>query len=291
MHQIENDFFIGSVDPENGGRLLSLYRKTVERPIPIIVPPIGGAVVGQKATAFPLIPFGGRLRHGRLSWDGATVQLPCPPSDHVLHGDALARPWMLLHHGRTSVFMTLDYPTAMWPFPAKVAVRYVIRGPVFRALFRVWNLSDTSIPFGLGWHPYFAARSSDRLHLSVDGFARLDPEGFSPEVRKEPGERVFSPEAGPGTWQCQAVPGPACLGGADGPSLELRFASTVSHIVVHVPPGGSAIAVEPLTHALHDPGYPPLGAGRSRTVNRHPIVTPYRRPILTPLELSWPGAA
>ena len=26
-------------------------------------------------------------------------------------------------------------------------------------------------------------------------------------------------------------------------------------------------------------------------VNRHPIVTPYRRPKLTPLELSWPGAA
>lgn len=26
-------------------------------------------------------------------------------------------------------------------------------------------------------------------------------------------------------------------------------------------------------------------------VNQHPIVTPHRRPILTPLELSWPGAA
>ena len=29
----------------------------------------------------------------------------------------------------------------------------------------------------------------------------------------------------------------------------------------------------------------------SKPVNRHPIVTPYRRPKLTPLELSWPGAA
>jgi hypothetical protein len=27
------------------------------------------------------------------------------------------------------------------------------------------------------------------------------------------------------------------------------------------------------------------------SVNRHPIVTPYRRPILTPFALSWPGAA
>jgi len=26
-------------------------------------------------------------------------------------------------------------------------------------------------------------------------------------------------------------------------------------------------------------------------VNRHPILTPYRRPILTPLMLIWPGAA
>ena len=26
-------------------------------------------------------------------------------------------------------------------------------------------------------------------------------------------------------------------------------------------------------------------------VNQHPIVTPYRRPILTLPELSWPGAA
>jgi len=31
-----------------------------------------------------------------------------------------------------------------------------------------------------------------------------------------------------------------------------------------------------------------LNAG---AVNRHPIVTPYRRPILTPLVVSWPGAA
>lgn len=30
---------------------------------------------------------------------------------------------------------------------------------------------------------------------------------------------------------------------------------------------------------------------RAHSVNRHPIVTLYRRPILTPPELSWPGAA
>lgn len=266
MYRLENEHFLGTVDPSGGARLLSLSRKSKGEIHPIIAAPRDGVVIGQKATAFPLVPFGGRLKHGKLRWEGATVQLPCPPSSHVLHGDSMQRPWTLHHHDRTSVTMTLDYPTVMWPFPAQVAVRYLIRGPIFRVLICVLNLSDKSIPFGLGWHPYFAAGSDTRLRLSVRGCARLDADGFSPEISGGPEERLFSPADGAGTWQCLAAPGPAILEGPQGSLMELRFGSTVSHVVVHVPPNGSAMAVEPLTHPLHDPGHAPLGAGKRRTM-------------------------
>ena len=54
---------------------------------------------------------------------------------------------------------------------------------------------------------------------------------------------------------------------------------------------GDFEAIEPLCRKVGD-----LLGGADKVrltapVNRHPIVTPYRRLILTPPELSWPGAA
>ena len=128
-----------------------------------------------------------------------------------------------------------------------------MRGLVFRALFRVTNLSDRAIPFGLGWHPHFTASQECRLRMATRGCTRLDTEGFSTDLPCDGGDRTFAPRDGAGTWHCRYAHGPAVLDGAGGPMLELRFCSVTSHVVVHVPPDLSAMAVEPLTHPLHHP--------------------------------------
>jgi len=266
MLQIENDFFVGEVDPDNGGRLLSLNRKTAAGPVPIIVAPRKGALSGQKVSAFPLIPFGGRLRHGRFEWNGAPVQLPFQSSGHALHGDGATRRWLLCSHDPTSVTMMLAYPSSMWPFPARVALRYVVRGPVFMALFRVTNLSNAAIPFGLGWHPYFAVPSGGRLRMATRGCSRLDGEGFATDPPCDDGDRTFVPTDGAGTWHCRYAHGPAILDDPGGPMLELRFSSVTSHVVVHIPPDLSAMAVEPLTHPLHHPEQSTVQPGKSKSM-------------------------
>jgi len=266
MHQIGNDFFVGEIDPDNGGRLLSLHGKTAAGPVPIVVPPVKGALSGQKATAFPLIPFGGRLRHGRFEWNGAPVQVPCQSSGHALHGDGADRRWLLCGHDPTSVTMMLRYPSPMWPFPAHVTLRYVVRGPVFTALFRVTNLSDAVIPFGLGWHPYFAVPSGGRLRMATRGCTRLDGEGFATDPPGGDGDRTFAPADGAGTWHCRYNGGPAFLDTPAGPALELRFGSATSHVVVHVPRALSTMAVEPLTHPLHHPEHSTVQPGKSKSM-------------------------
>src|SRR5690554_3173316 len=58
-------------------------------------------------------------------------------------------------------------------------------------------------------------------------------------------------------------------------------------ILLHITDAGlAAIGIEP-----DDAKTAPAGATDAPSVNQHPIVTPCRRPKLTPLELSWPGAA
>jgi len=254
MLSIENDYFIGQVNPQQGARLLSLQRKQRGGLEPIVLAPCEGQLIGQKATAFPLIPFGGRLQDGIFAWQDGNIRLPCQPGQCILHGDGSRRPWNIHDHTPESITMGLEYPSQGWPFPARIQMRYLVRGPSFKAIFYVRNLSASPIPFGLGWHPYFAFAKDHWLTLNVKDRAKLTASGFSPKLRPEPRIQTFSAGDGPATWQFRFGGGSIQMGRGASAMYDIVCSSSVDHVVIHLAPNQDSIAIEPMSHPLHDPG-------------------------------------
>ncbi|HEY3788241.1 MAG TPA: aldose 1-epimerase, partial [Urbifossiella sp.] len=113
-----------------------------------------------------LFPFPGRLRDGRLEANGQTYQLPLNDStkQHAIHGFTPRNPWRTDSMSATSDSASIegifdlqhDLPSAagLWPeFTLKVTYRLSVDRLAVDA--RVENRGAESLPFGLGYHPYF----------------------------------------------------------------------------------------------------------------------------------------
>lgn len=114
-----------------------------------------------------LFPFPGRLRDGRLTHDGRTYQLPLNDStkQHAIHGFTPRNRWRVTewNGGEDSAFVTgeftlaKDLPEAVptWPADFAFTVTYRLSRDRLRVDANVRNLGPGSLPFGLGYHPYF----------------------------------------------------------------------------------------------------------------------------------------
>jgi len=114
-----------------------------------------------------LFPFPGRLRNGKLKFEGREYQLPLNDStkQHAIHGFTPRNPWRVTEWNSddNSAFVTgefnlaKDLPSAlpMWPSDFQLSVTYRLFRDRLRVEVRVTNLGSGPLPFGLGFHPYF----------------------------------------------------------------------------------------------------------------------------------------
>jgi aldose 1-epimerase len=137
-----------AVDPAAGGRLTSLV--------------IGGQeIVVQHGSdtfhwgSFPMAPWVGRLRHGRLDVDGRTVQLPVNAGPHALHGLVTEQTWTVTRADEHSaeLFVELGHGEDPWPWPCRVQQSVSLAED--RLDFRLSVTSEQPMPADIGWHPWF----------------------------------------------------------------------------------------------------------------------------------------
>ena len=121
-------------------------------------------VLPPKASGSTLVPWPNRLRGGRYSFDGATLQLPLtePALGNAIHGLGRWVRWTAVRHEPSLVTLGLDIvPQTGWPFEVRVEVTYALdseHGLVVTALAR--NLGRSRAPFGAGFHPYLATHGA-----------------------------------------------------------------------------------------------------------------------------------
>lgn len=114
-----------------------------------------------------LVPFPNRIRNGEFEWDGVKYQLPKndPSQKNAIHGFACDNPWRVVEQEYDANFAALtgefqpliDAPNALplWPCDYRVQQTYVLYADRLRVEFSVTNVSTKSMPFGMGYHPYF----------------------------------------------------------------------------------------------------------------------------------------
>jgi aldose 1-epimerase len=119
-------------------------------------------------SGFPILfPFPNRIRAGRFEWNRRSYQLPLndPAARNAIHGFAAYRSWRIIDQGSdvACAWLTGEFHGArdaaetleLWPADYRLRVTYRLFDRVLRVEADADNPSTKSLPFGLGYHPYF----------------------------------------------------------------------------------------------------------------------------------------
>ena len=194
---------------------------------------------------YAMVPWAGRIRNGRFTWEGRGVQLPLRMPPHAIHGTVFDRPWQ--ESGPQELACALGEP---WPWRGSVRSRFSMEPGVFR-----WELTvsaeEEPMPVVLGWHPWFRKRLADgsraSLAFEADAMYRRDATGIPSGARSAPSE---------GPWD------DCFTGAAVAPrirwsnGLRLEVASSCDHWVIYDEPEHALcvglLRLQILRRALHD---------------------------------------
>jgi aldose 1-epimerase len=215
------------VSPADGGRLASV---TVAGDELLVT---GGDRGPMGWGCYPMVPWAGRIRHGRFTFRGREHRLPLGLPPHAIHGVAYDRPWRV--DGPDAISIDLD---ARWPFGGRVRQRLAVDEDGLEVTMTLE--ADEPMPATLGWHPWFRrvlvpGEAPVRLDFAADEMLVRDAEGIPG------GARVPPP---PGPWD-DAFIGVRRVPVLEWPGrLRLSIASTCAWWVIYSEPE-HAICVEP----------------------------------------------
>jgi aldose 1-epimerase len=176
---------IARLDPGAGGRVAALVVDGLDL---LLTEGYGPIAWG----CYPMVPWAGRLRDGRLRWGGEEHRLPTTMPPHAIHGTTWDAPWRVAEArpDRARLEIELGPP---WPFGGR-AVHEVVLGPDALALRLEVNAGDRPMPAIVGWHPWFARRLARGdpaiLDLAAGGMLAKGPDGL-------PTGEVVPPPPGP----------------------------------------------------------------------------------------------
>ena len=130
---------------------LSLHGKEV-----IKVSPDGRQTHGGIAV---LIPYPGRIRNGRYTFEGRSFQLPVSEDGHAIHGFAKDARWELVRRRGDSVTLASRLKSAEYPGVLDAQITYSVGSESFSTECSVKNVGSRSCPYAAGFHPYFLGKN------------------------------------------------------------------------------------------------------------------------------------
>jgi aldose 1-epimerase len=161
-----------TVDSEHGGMLLSVDIGGLE----LLQPP--RPFVGSIPThgSFLLAPWVGELFEGRLLFEGREYSLPRNAERHAAHGLVFADRWLVESGGASKLRLSRELGPP-WPFGGTVTQQFELAPDSLLQVAEI-HAGDSSMPVGIGWHPWFHAPDPDRVRICVDAshYAELDRE-------------------------------------------------------------------------------------------------------------------
>lgn len=108
------------------------------------------------AACFPLVPFSNRIENAAFRFKNQSVHLqPNWPGNMSIHGIGWQRAWRVQKHSDTELVLGLQLERPDWPWQAGATLIYSLRADGLSMTLNLQNMSDDSMPSGLGFHPYF----------------------------------------------------------------------------------------------------------------------------------------
>jgi aldose 1-epimerase len=260
--ELRRNGVVTRIDPADGGRIVSLVIAGVERILPKEL-----ARAREPALywgCYPMVPWAGRLSHGRIPTNRGEVRLDAnlPPS--AIHGLGFDKSWEVVERSETAVTMGCELRGLGWPFGGHALQTLRMGTNRLELELQVGGYTKAG-PAGLGWHPWFTRPPTGDIELRVDASevlvldADLAPTG---EVRHVATREDLRSGSRLGDRRLDHVyvrtKGPAIV---RWPDLELRieYDKSLQTVVVHTPPEG--VCVEPQTMWPNAPLLAAAGVG------------------------------
>jgi aldose 1-epimerase len=234
--------------PEIGG---AVARFTVDGG-DVLRPAAAGTDDALMSASFPLVPFCNRIPHGRFVFGGREVVLPpnLPGHPHPLHGQGWRSAWTVESAADGEALLSYEHASDAWPWTYRAEQCFQVHEAGFRVELTVLNTSDTPMPAGLGFHPYFPRRPGETLTAANDGVWLIDTDVLPTLHHPGPWEADWAagaPVEGHGLidhcytgWDQRAV-----LRAPGQPDTVITASPECRWLHVYVPPGEDFLCVEP----------------------------------------------
>lgn len=206
------------------------------------------------AGCFPLVPYVNRIRDGRFTFRGREVRIaPNMAGDpSPLHGQGWLNPWAVEQADERSVALTYRHDPGEWPWAYEARQKFALDEDGLSITLTCRNVSDESMPCGLGMHPYFPCGPETRLDTRVSSAWTIDEKVLP--VAKVPAEGRYDLRdrlvCGQGLDNgFRGWGGEARMSDPEWP-YSLRMSSGDARFFqLYSPPTGGIFVAEPVTHA------------------------------------------
>jgi len=224
--------------------------------------PIRGA---SPAAAFALVPYSNRIRDGRFTFRGRTVQLPLnfPPERHSIHGQGWQGVWRPTEVTATEARLQYEHAAAAWPWTYRAIQRITLSPDRLVVSLAVVNESAEPMPVGLGWHPYFTRTPGATITADVRAMWLTDDETMPTTLETAP-----AAELARGIAVDHVALDNCCVGWSGRASLEwpdlgarmtMTAAPPLDCLVVFTPPRRPFFCLEPVSHVTDAFNLAPAG--------------------------------
>jgi aldose 1-epimerase len=225
--QIRHDELVVDIAPAAGGRIAQI----THRGVPWLVDEDAEHAAMIAWGSYPMVPWAGRIRHGRFHFQGQDYRLPPNLGGHAIHGVALAMPWKVDARASSCIELSLSLPTdACWPFGGSVHQRFEVSKDRLRMTLTL-TAGEHAMPATIGWHPWF--QKPDRVDIRPRFVYPRDAEGIATLPLAEPP---------PGPWDDCFLNDKPVLIHRHGQCV--RLTSSCDHLVVYDEPT-HATCIEP----------------------------------------------
>lgn len=294
--------FTACLSPAHGGIITALdWTAPSGRTHALLFSPEGalsGCAAPNRFGLWPMVPFANRAFGGRID-DGAEVlHLPIndPAMNATIHGFGWQSPWQIEHRAHDRITLVHARLDGDDPYRYRAMLSLTLHAAHVHLGLSITNLADRALPFGAGFHPWFACADDTELTMASrrelvlgPGYraagARSLPDGgpfAAGRLIRQVGELAVSYV----DWVGEAVFATPSAGLA----LSVDASDSFRHPVLWTPPGSGFVCFEPQSHGI---GAPSDAAART--------VTPLQRLApgesldgwmsITPREIGAPGEA
>lgn len=240
------------LDPCAGGTVSKFKHRDLDvlRPAPDRE---GPAFDPLQSASFAMVPFVGRIHDAQFRINGSEVDLHAnfPPEPHAIHGHGWQDIWKVETHSKTTATLIYRHTADAWPWSYDARQTFRLTDSRLTLELSVTNTSDTPMPAGFGWHPYFNRAGATLIvpttHLwSVDadtGENMPSPIKITDDlsrariVKDLTLDTTYSLESGSIeiNWPTHGV--------------SIKSDPIFGHATIFVPPGEDYFCAEPITHA------------------------------------------